>query len=110
MKIIHTMIKQVHDTHARILSADVKIAYHIPTDDFNQICQLRNANPDCVIVVSRRVAAFFQTAVEQAPEYVVVDTSNIYCLVDQPDQETINQPFDALFRPVAAFGCKETSK
>ena len=100
MKIIHTMIRHAHDTHKRILSPDVQIAYHIPTDDFNHVVQFRNAHPDCVIIVSRRVATQLVDVFKSAPENVIVDLSNLYCLVDQPDQDTLNQPFDALFRPV----------
>lgn len=92
MKIIHTMIRPAHDTHARILSSDVQITQHVQTNDLDQIVALRDQNPDCVVVVSRLAAT-------QLPAHTN-DLSRLFWLHDQPDQDTLNQPFDALFRPV----------
>ena len=92
MKVIHTMIKNAHDTHARILSADVKIVQHTQTNDLNQIIALRDNNPDCVVVVSGLAAS-------QLPAHTD-DLSRLFSLRPQPDQDTLNQPFNALFRPV----------
>ena len=92
MKIIHTMIKPAHDTHARILCDDVQIVRHVQTNDLDQIVALRDENPDCIVVVSRLAAT-------QLPAHTD-DLSRLFWLIDQPDQDTHNQPFTALFRPV----------
>ena len=92
MKIIHTMIKPAHDTHARILSADVQIVQHVQTNDIAQIVALRDNNPDCSVVVSRLAAT-------QLPAHTD-NLDRLFYLVDQPDQDTLNQTFAALFRPV----------
>ena len=92
MKIIHTMIRPAHDTHKRILSADVQIIKHTQTNDLDQIIALRDENPDCIVVVSRLAAT-------QLPAHTD-DLSRLFWLIDQPDQDTLSQPFNALFRPV----------
>lgn len=92
MKIIHTMIKPAHDTHARILSADVQIVNHTQTNDLDSIIALRDNNPDCVVVVSGLAASKLPAHTD--------DLSRLFSLVEHPDQDTFNQSFNALFRPV----------
>jgi hypothetical protein len=88
------MIKPAHDTHARILSDDVQIVQHVQTNDLDQIVALRDNNPDCIVVVSGLAASKLPAHTD--------DLSRLFSLVDHPDQDTLNQPFDALFRPVVA--------
>ena len=92
MKVIHTMIKPAHDTHARILSADVKIVQHTQTNDLDQIIALRDNNPDCCVVVSGLAASKLPAHTD--------NLSRIFALRPHPDQDTLNQSFDALFVPV----------
>lgn len=92
MKIIHTMIKPAHDTHTRILADDVQIVQHIQTNDLNQIVALRDNNPACVVAVSGLAASKLPAHTD--------DLSRLFALVEHPDQDTLNQPFNALFRPI----------
>ena len=94
MKLINTMIKPAYETHKRILNPIFEMS-HRPTDDISEIVALRDANADSVIVVSRKAAYELKDS--------TFNLTSIYYLVDKPDQETINQVFPQLFRPVSAL-------
>ena len=92
MKVIKKIKKQAHDTHARILSSDVQITQHTQTNDLDQIIALRDNNPDCVLDMSDLEAYKHPANTD--------NLSRIFALRPHPDQDTLNQPFDALFVPV----------
>ena len=94
MKVIHTMIKPAYETHKRILNSYIDMS-HYQTDNIDEIIALRDANADSAIVVSRKAAYELKES--------TFNLTSIYYLVDHPDQETPNQVFPEVFRPVSAL-------
>ena len=91
MKVINTLIKPAFETHRKMLNASVEMS-HKQTDDISEIVALRDANADSLIAVSRKAASELKDS--------TFDLTRIYYLVDHPDQETTNQVFNEVFRPV----------